>query len=238
MAKKFLWFLSINENKRHLFHFHQELYWTTYSSFCSITFCHFPGNFIISSSQNILYFWVKNCFRCLLQSSKELKFFPLGEFCKDQNKWTSKGAMSGEYGRWIRTYQPSCNNSFCLVIKETCGLALSWGRIMRFLLTNSGCFSSSAAFSWSNWEKYLELTVWFPEEAHNRGLHSNPTIYTASLFGWKPAFGVVGGGSFYFLHDLLHFTLLYSIHFSSPVTIYFNNGMFSLCLSRELHAEI
>ena len=28
---------------------------------------------------------------------------------------------------------------------------------MRFLLTNSGCFLSSAVFSWSNWEQYLEL---------------------------------------------------------------------------------
>jgi len=25
-----------------------------------------------------------------------LKFFPLREFCKDQNKWTFEGAMSGE----------------------------------------------------------------------------------------------------------------------------------------------
>ena len=31
-----------------------------------------------------------------------------------------------------------------------------------FLLTNSGRFVSSAAFSWSNWEQYLlELIVWF-----------------------------------------------------------------------------
>ena len=140
--------------------------------------------------------------------------------------------------RWMNQNFPPSYNIFCLIIKETYSLVLSWWKIMHFLLTNSGCSLLSAAFSWSNWEKYLELTVWFPEEAHNRWLHSNPTIYTASLFGWRPAFGVVGGGSFYFPHDLLHFTLLYSIHFSSPVTIYFNNGMFSLCLSRELHAEI
>ena len=31
-----------------------------------------------------------------------------------------------------------------------------------FLLTNSGHFSSSAAFSWSKWEQYLlELIAWF-----------------------------------------------------------------------------
>ena len=52
---------------------------------------------------------------------------------------------------------------------------------MRFLLTNSGCFSPSAAFSWSNWEQYLlELIFGFLEGARNRGLPSNPTIYTTS----------------------------------------------------------
>ena len=159
LAKKFLRFLS--KNKRHIFHFHQELYWTMYSPFCATTFCHFLGNFIIPSSQNFLSFWTKNCSRCLLQSSRELKFFPLKEFCNDLNKWISEGAMFGKYNGWIITSQPSCN-SFCLVIKETCDLALSWWKIMRFLLTNSGCFSSSDAFSWSNWEQYLlELIVWF-----------------------------------------------------------------------------
>ena len=51
---------------------------------------------------------------------------------------------------------------------------------MRFLLTNSGCFSSSAAFSWSNWEQYSLDLLGFPEGAHNRELPSNPTIYTRS----------------------------------------------------------
>ena len=137
--------------KDNIFHFHQELYWTTYSPFCSTTFCHFSDNFIIPSSQNFLSFWAENCSRFLLQSSRELTFFPLKEFCEDWNQWKSEGAMSGEYGRWVRTSQPS-SNSFCLVTKETCGLALSWWKIMHFLLTNSGCFSASAAFSWSNWE--------------------------------------------------------------------------------------
>ena len=85
----------------------------------------------------LLSFWAKNCSRYLLQSSRELKFFPLREFCKDQNKWTSDGAVSGKYSRWIRTSQSSCN-SFCLVIKEACGLALFWWKSMCFLLTNSG----------------------------------------------------------------------------------------------------
>ena len=147
LVKNFLQLLS--KNKRHIFQLHQELYWTTYPLVCSTTFCHFSGNFIIPSSQNFVSFWAKNCSRCLLESFRELKFFPLKEFCKDQNKWKSEGAMSGEYGRWIRTSQPSCN-SFCLVMKETWGLALSWWKIMHFLLINSGCFSTSATFSWSN----------------------------------------------------------------------------------------
>ena len=132
LAKKCLRFLS--KTKRHIFHFHLELYWTTYSPFCSTTFCHFSDNFIIPSSENFLSFWAKNCSRYLLQFSRELTFFPLKEFCKELNTWKSEGAVSVEYSRWIRTSQPSCN-SFCLVIKETLGLALSWWKIMRFLLT-------------------------------------------------------------------------------------------------------
>ena len=86
--------------------------------------------------------------------------------------------MSGEYSRWNRTSQSS-SNSFCLVIKETCGL--SWWKIMHFLFTNSGCFSSSAAFGWSNWEQYLlELILCSSRGAHKRGPSSNPTIYTTS----------------------------------------------------------
>ena len=52
--------------------------------------------------------------------------------------------------------------SFCLVITETGRLTLSWWKTTCFLLTNSGYFSLSAAYSWSNWEQYLlELIVWF-----------------------------------------------------------------------------
>ena len=66
-----------------------------------------------------LSFRAKNCSRCLLQSSRELKFFPLKAFCKDRNKRKSEGALSGEYGGQVRTCRPSCD-SFWLVIKETC----------------------------------------------------------------------------------------------------------------------
>ena len=46
-----------------------------HSPFCSTTLWHFSGNFIIPSSQNFLSFWARNCFRCFLQSSRELKIF-------------------------------------------------------------------------------------------------------------------------------------------------------------------
>ena len=49
---------------------------------------------------------------------------------------------------------------------------------------------------------------------------------------------MVGGGSFHLPHGLFHSTLLYRTTFSSPVTICFKNGTFSLCSSRQSHAEI
>ena len=158
LAKKCLPFLS--KNKRHTSHFHQELYWTPYSPifhyllsvFRQLHNSIFPKLFIFLS---------KELFQVLFTVFQGIEIFPLREFCEDWNKWKSKGAMSGDYSRWIRTSQPSCN-SFCLVIKESCSLALSWWKIMCFLLSNSGHFSSSAVFSWSNWEQYsLELIVWF-----------------------------------------------------------------------------
>ena len=109
---------------------------------------------------------------------------------------------------------------------------------MHFLLTNSGCFSSSAAFSWSNWEQHLLDLLGFPEGVHNRELPSNPTIYTRSpsldedrsLMWLVPVH--------FACPVIFHSTLLYSIHFSLPITICFKNGTFSLHLSREFHVEI
>ena len=54
---------------------------------------------------------------------------------------------------------------------------------------------------------------------------------------WRLAFGVIGSASFHLPYDLFFPMLLYSICFSLPVKICFKNGKFSLCLSRELHAE-
>ena len=132
-----------------------------YSSFCSSSYCHFSGKLIIYTLPKLLSLWAKNCSQCLLQSSRELKFFPLREFCKGKNKVKHEDAMSGEYSGWIRTSQPSYLLCFCQVIKETWGLVLPWGRLCIFcwLIPDT---SPSAAFSWSHWEQYLlEVICWF-----------------------------------------------------------------------------
>ena len=133
--------------------------------------------------------------------------------------------MSGEYIGWIRTYQLSYNN-FCLVIKETCSLALSWWEIMNFPLTNSGCVFSNAAFSWSNWEQRINCLV-FWKGAHNRGFPSNPSYIQHHLLWMKT--GLWCGWWWFislFLWPLV-FHIIYSIHSLSPVTICFKNGTFN-----------
>ena len=139
---------------------------------------------------------------------------------------------------WQRNQNiPAKSNSFCLVIKEIIGLVLSWWTTMHFLFTYSRHFFSSAAFSWSNWEQYLsKLIICFPEP-HNRRLSSSPT-YTQPHLLWLKT-GLCSSWQFIsHAHNFFHSTLLYSFHFSSPVTICFRNGTFSLHLSRELHVEI
>ena len=63
-------------------------------------------------------------------------------------------------------------------------------------------------------------------------------MHNVTFFGWRPASGVVGGGSFRLPHDLFRSTLLYSVHFSLPTTICFKNRTFSLRVSRESPVEI
>ena len=164
---------------------------------------------------------------------KELKFFPLREFCKERNKWKSEGAMSGEYGGWIRTSQPSCN-SFCLVIKETWGLAVFQWKITHFLLTNYRIFLLGVAFSWSSWKLYLlELIVWFSKQLIIEEALPIPPFIQYQLLWMKT--GLWCGWWWFILLApwSLHSTLLYSNHFPLPVTIYFKKRPFSLHLSRE-----
>ena len=72
----------LSKNERHIFHFHQELYWTTYSPLYSTIFYHFSGNFIIPSSQNFLSFWAKSYLRCLLDLPGNWDFFHQENFLK------------------------------------------------------------------------------------------------------------------------------------------------------------
>ena len=71
LVKKFLQFLS----KRHIFHFTKNFTDQCIYYFVPLLSAIFQGNFIIPSSQNFSSFWAKNCSRCLLQSSREVKLF-------------------------------------------------------------------------------------------------------------------------------------------------------------------
>ena len=101
-----------------------------------------------------------------------------------------------------------------------------------FLLTNSGCFWLSAAFSWSN----MSSTCWnwffgFPEESHNRGLLSNPTIHTSLDEDW-PLVVVV-----HFAHPTISSILCYCIASTVHQNLFLKT-VFSLHFSRELHAQV
>ena len=141
--------------------------------------------------------------------------------------------MSGEYGRWVRTCWPSCI-AFAWSSQKHEVLRYPHGRLC-FLFTWSGCFSwallsvglTGRSICWNE-------SFGFLEEVHSRGLPSNPTYIQHHLYRWRPYFGVVGGGLFRLPHYLFHFTLLYSIHFSWPITNCFKNETFSLHSSREL----
>ena len=80
-------------------------------------------------------------------------FFPLREFCKDRNQWTSQVqylvniADESQLPIWAVT-------AFVQSLKSV-SLVESWWKIIHFLLTYSGCFLLTAPFSWSNWEQYV-----------------------------------------------------------------------------------
>ena len=167
-------------------------------------------------------------------SSKKLKYFPLRGLYKDWNKWASKDPMSGDYGRWIRTSQPSFNNS-CLVIEETCSLALPDGILCTFcwrildtfhqVLLSVGLIGSST------------YSFGFLEGAHNRGLPPIPPSTKHHLHWMKT--GLWCGWWWFILlpHNLFHSTLLYSIHFSLPISLFYKWKL-SFHLSRASHMEM
>ena len=51
-------------------------------------------------------------------------------------------------------------------------------------------------------------------------------IIEDSFFGQRPVFGLAGDGLFQLPYSLFHFTLLYNIYFSSPITIVSKWNMF------------
>ena len=144
------------------------------------------------------------------------------------------GTISGEYSRWIRTFQPSSHQSQSVLcypdgrLYISCWLILDafcWGLLSVGLLG-----AGRVGFVWLSGKSSQQRTSF---QSHHK--HSNPTI---TFSGWRLAFGVIGGGSSCLPHNLFCSTLLYSIHFSLSVIICFKNEMFLLCLSRVLHAEI
>lgn len=83
---------------------------------------------------------------------------------------------------------------------------------MHLLLAISGGFSSSAAFSWSNWDWCLfELLLGFLEGPHNRGLPSNPTTCRTPPSWMEIGLGVFSDGPAQRPHEHFCSTMSHSI---------------------------
>ena len=111
---------------------------------------------------------------------------------------------------------------------------------MHFLLTNSGHFFSSAVFSWSNWEQYLLELIRLVFQKELIIEDSLPILpYTQHHLLWMKT--SVWCGWWWFISLALR-SLMFNIIVQYPLfithQICFKNGTFSLCLSRESHAEI
>ena len=64
------------------------------------------GRFFRTVPSGKLLFYLfepKELFQVPFTVFQESEIFPLKEFCKDQNKWKSEGARSGEHGGWTKT---------------------------------------------------------------------------------------------------------------------------------------
>jgi len=159
--------------------------------FCSTNnFLHLSGNLKIPSFQNLSGFSVKNFSKWFFTSTKELKLFPLREFCNDRNRWKSESARERLVNMvdGIEHPQPSSNN-FCRVIKNTWGRALSSWNTTPFRFAISGRFCSIAIFNSSNWEQYFsEFIVSLFGKSSYTGSLSNPRAWPSldedRLLGW------------------------------------------------------
>ena len=65
----------LSKNKRHLFHFHQELC-SVDSLFCSTAFCDFLGNFVTPSFQKLFIFLRKELFQAPFTVLEGTEIFP------------------------------------------------------------------------------------------------------------------------------------------------------------------
>ena len=185
----------------------------------------FPKLFIILSKE---LFQVSN-FRVLW----ELKFIPLREFYKDQSKCISEGAMSGEYGGWIRTSSQGVTVFAWLSNQRSCSVVMEY---YVFSVDYSWTLSSHTAFSWSNWKQYLLDLIGFLEGTHNKGLPSNPTIHHHL---WMKT--VLWCGCWWFISlvpwSFAVHIIVPTFHHPSRFVFFFLNGEFLLRFTRESHVE-
>ena len=151
----------LGKNNRHIFPFHQELYWTMYSPSCSTTFCHFSGNFIILSSKTF-YLFEQRTFQVPFKVSQGIEIFSIKTFVKTEINGHPKIQCMVNIANESELPSQAVTDFAWSPRKRTYSLMVSGWEIIHFLLTNSKCFSSRATFSWFNWEQsLLELIVWF-----------------------------------------------------------------------------
>ena len=129
-------------------------------------------------------------------------------------------------GRWIRTSQPSYNKAWSS--KKHAILHFSDERLCIFCLLIPDAFcrvlpSVGAVLAGIYHSVFQKELIIKDSQFHH--IHITKTCL------WC-------GGSFQLPHDLFHSILLYSIHFSSPITICFKSEMFSLRLNGESRAEV
>ena len=133
---------------------------------------------------------------------------------------------------------PAKFNSFCLVNKEACGFAL-WLKIMPFLLINSGCFFSSAAFIWPDQEQRLvginHLVFW--KEFILGTPFQYPAYIQHHLLWMKTGLWCDWWWFILLTPWPLPFHII-AYPLSPFITNCFKNRMFSLHFSRESHVEI
>ena len=133
--QKFIWFLS--KNKDTVFIFTKNFIEQHSHHFAPLFFLPFYNAFLSFRLSKAFY---KELFQVTFSVFQRIEFF---SFCKDQTTGNTKVQCLAEC-RWIRTSSQPRYMQSCITLTKG----------MNFLLTNSGCFSSSAAFSWSNWVQY------------------------------------------------------------------------------------